>query len=68
MLLDFGVEFFSLAAADDLGADIAAALKQSHHSGLIFAACAGNTALTFALVHVPGFAADESLVCFNFAA
>ena len=68
MLLDFGVEFLLLAAADDLRAHVAAPLKQTHDGCLILSAGASDAALTLALMHVAGLAADERLIGLNFAA
>lgn len=67
VLLDLGMENLLLAAGDHSCANLAAALQQSHNSSLVFATCAGDTALTLADMHVAGLAANESLIRFDFA-
>src|SRR5580658_3122102 len=68
MFLNLGVQFLPLATADNLGADVAATLKQSHHSGLIFTTGASDAPLALAFVHVPSLTTDESFVRLDLAA
>jgi len=56
------------ATRDDGSADLPAPLQDAHDCGFVFRTSASNAALAFRDVHVPRFAADESLIDFDFAA
>ena len=60
---------FLFAIRDDLGANLPATFQDSHDHDLVIgiSALSGDAASLYALVHVPRFTADESLVRFNFA-
>ena len=62
MLLDFGLERLLLAIRNYYGAHLAATLKDSHDCGFVLAACAGDSPLPLADVHVAGLTADECFV------
>jgi hypothetical protein len=62
MLTDYLLQGSLFRIADNLRADLTAALQDSHNSGLVFAARASDLFRTLALMHVPGFAADVGFV------
>ena len=68
MLFDFRLQDSFLAAGNNGSANASAALQDAHDGGLIFGSCASDAALANAQVHIAGFAADESLIGFDFAA
>ncbi len=65
VLADFALDHFLFAVLDHAGADLAAALKDSHHGGFILAASPGNFQGAFGFVHIPRFATYESLIRFH---
>jgi hypothetical protein len=68
MLADFGLQCDPLAVRDYDSPNLAATLKQSHHSGFVLAAGSGDAALALADMHVARLPADETFVRFHFAA
>jgi hypothetical protein len=67
MLFHFGLEDSLATRPNYDGANLAAALKNSHDSGFVFAASSGDAALSFTQVHVSRLATDKSFVGLNFA-
>lgn len=67
VLADFRLQSVLLAVRYDRGANLPAALQDSHNSGLVLRASTSDAAFTFTNVHVPSLAADEGLVYFNFS-
>lgn len=68
MLLDFAVKCLPCPVRNDLSANLSAALKNSHHCGFVFAACASDTALFNIKVHIASLTAYESFVSLTLAA
>ena len=67
MLANLILQHAFLPVGDDNGANLAAALKQSHNGGFVFAASTSDATGLDAQVHIAGLTADESLVGFHFA-
>jgi hypothetical protein len=67
VLANVFLEFLLSAALDHEGSNFPAALDHAHGDGLVFSASAGNYSRTLRLMHIARFAADHTLVNFNFA-
>lgn len=67
MLTNLGLKSLFLRVIDNLGADLAATLQDSHNGGLVSSASCGDAPRAFGGVHVARFPADESFVCFDLA-
>jgi hypothetical protein len=61
------LQFRFATAIDDHCSHVAFSLDHSEYHGLILPAWTGDDALAFSFVHVPGFAADECFIYFDFA-
>ena len=68
MLANLRLQFMFLAVRYDGGANLPAAFQDSHDCGLVFGACASDSALTFGDVHVSRLATDERFIYFDFHA
>ena len=62
---NIGLQKMFLAIADDSGANLTTAFKNTLNSGLVFGASMSNPALAFVGVHVSGKATNESFVNFH---
>jgi len=68
--LDYALQRFLRAILNDFGANLPATLKNTHHGSFVchVPSPASDTPCPHALVHVPRFAADKSLIDFNLTA
>src|ERR1035437_1193333 len=64
---DQGLKVFLLSSIDVLRYDLAATLHHPEHNFFALRSAAGDFLGTLRLVHIPGLAADEGFVYFNFA-
>lgn len=67
VLTDIFLKFLFASIVHHEGANVSAALHHTHYDGLIFATSPGDDTLTFVLMHVARFTADEGLIDFHFA-
>src|ERR1039458_8949620 len=65
MLSHFPLQCMLLAIRNHYGANLPAALKDSHHSGFVLRSRSGNPATALRNVHVPRLTPDERLIHFN---
>ena len=68
MLAYFALQSILLAIGDNRGANLSAALKDSHDGGLVFRSSSSDAPLALTQVHIPRLAANERLVYFNLSA
>src|SRR6266852_3215078 len=68
MLAYLVLQYSFATARNHAGTNLSATLQDSHDGGLILGSRSCDATLAFAYVHIPSFAADESLVHFDFAA
>jgi uncharacterized protein (DUF1697 family) len=67
VIFDFLVNCFLSAIRQNLSADFAAALQNSHDDSLIVRATYDYSPIVNAEVYIASFAADESFIYFHFA-
>ena len=67
MLFDFSLKSNLFPIRNYSGANLATPFKDTHDSDLVFRTSSRDARLAFGDMHVPGFAADESLIRFDFA-
>jgi hypothetical protein len=67
ILANFGLLGLFLGIVNNLGPNLAATLKDSHHGSLIFSARASDATRPNLFMHVARLGADERLIGFNLA-